>query len=66
MYKIKLANETYNGVVSNIRFVDGVATVDNLSEDDKRWFERYKAIVEKVEEIEEVEKVKEEKPKKNK
>lgn len=64
MYKIKLANETYNGVVSNIRFVDGVATVDNLSEDDKRWFERYKAIVEKVEEIEEVEKVKEEKPKK--
>lgn len=49
MIKITVLNKDFNGVVSNISFINGVATVDTLIDDDKRWFERYGAIVETVE-----------------
>lgn len=45
MIKIKTLNENYTGTIANIVFVAGVATVDTISEDLKKWFEEKGATV---------------------
>lgn len=51
MIKIKTRNKDFTGVISGISFVKGIATVEELSEVDKMWFERYGHTVTEVEKL---------------
>ena len=57
MIRIEAKNKNYNGIIANITFENGVATVENLSDNLKYWFIKLGA---KIEEIKE-EEIKEEK-----
>ena len=62
MIRIEAKNKNYNGVIANITFENGVATVENLSDGLRYWFIKLGAKIEEIkeEEIKE-EEIKEEK-----
>ena len=55
MIRIEAKNKNYNGVIANITFENGIATVENLSDDLKYWFIK---LCGKIEEIKEEKKTK--------
>ena len=55
MIRIEAKNKNYNGIIANITFENGVATVENLSDNLKYWFIKLGA---KIEEIKEEKKTK--------
>ena len=55
MIRIEAKNKNYNGVIANITFENGIATVENLSDDLKYWFIKLGG---KIEEIKEEKKTK--------
>ena len=55
MIRIEAKNKNYNGVIANITFENGVATVENLSDGLRYWFIKLGA---KIEEIKEEKKTK--------
>ena len=55
MIRIEAKNKNYNGIIANITFENGIATVENLSDDLKYWFIKLGS---KIEEIKEEEKTK--------
>ena len=38
MIRIEAKNKNYNGIIANITFENGIATVENLSDNLKYWF----------------------------
>ena len=38
MIRIEAKNKNYNGVIANIEFENGLALVENLSDDLRYWF----------------------------
>ena len=60
MIRIEAKNKNYNGVIANITFENGIATVENLSDDLKYWFIKLGGKIEEIkeEEIKEEEKTK--------
>ena len=58
MIRIEAKNENYNGIIANITFENGIATVENLSDDLKYWFIKLGGKIEEIEEIEEEKKTK--------
>lgn len=58
MIRIEAKNKNYNGVIANITFENGVATVENLSDNLKYWFIKLGAKIEEIEEIKEEKKTK--------
>lgn len=45
MVTIKTKNPSYTGTLSSIAFLNGVATVEILSDDDKTWLESIGCVV---------------------
>ncbi len=58
MIRIEAENKNYSGVIANITFENGVATVENLSDNLKYWFIKLGAKIEEIEEIKEEKKTK--------
>ena len=58
MIRIEAKNKNYNGVIANIEFENGLALVENLSDDLRYWFIKLGG---KIEEIKEETKAKPEK-----
>ena len=58
MIRIEAKNKNYNGVIANITFENGVATVENLSDNLKYWFIKLGAKIEEIEETKEEKKTK--------
>ena len=50
MIRIEAKNKNYNGVIANIAFENGVATVENLSENLRYWFIKLGGKIEDIEE----------------
>ena len=55
MIRIEAKNKNYNGVIANITFENGIATVENLSDDLKYWFIKLGGKIEEIKEEEEEE-----------
>ena len=55
MIRIEAKNKNYNDTIANITFENGIATVENLSDNLKYWFIKLGG---KIEEIKEEEKTK--------
>lgn len=45
MITIKTKNPSYTGTLSSIAFLNGVATVEILSDDDKAWLESIGCVI---------------------
>ena len=52
MIRIEAKNKNYNGVIANITFENGVATVENLSDGLRYWFIKLGAKIEEIKEEE--------------
>lgn len=45
MITIKTKNPSYTGTLSSIAFLNGVATVETLADDDKAWLESIGCVI---------------------